>query len=70
MEDSKTSPLFLTGTWPVRTHANRFFGEVKADGQHPRVAALACYQGDIVFISRVVARAAQSQTQTRGLQAV
>ena len=28
MEDSKTSPLFLTGTWPVRTHANRFFGDI------------------------------------------
>jgi hypothetical protein len=53
MEDSKTSPLLLTGTWPVRTHANRFFGEVKADGQHPRVAALVCYRGDLVFISLV-----------------
>lgn len=41
------------GTWPVRMHADRFFGTVKADGQHPRVAALACYKGDVVAISLV-----------------
>ena len=41
------------GTWPVRMHAERFFGTVKADGQHPRVAGLACYKGDIVAISLV-----------------
>jgi hypothetical protein len=41
------------GTWPVRMHADRFFGTVKADGQHPRVAGLACYKGDIVAISLV-----------------
>jgi hypothetical protein len=43
----------LTGSWPVRMHADKFFGTVKADGQHPRVAALACYQGDVVAISLV-----------------
>lgn len=43
----------LTGSWPVRMHAGKFFGAVKADGQHPRVAALACYQGDVVAISLV-----------------
>ena len=43
----------LTGTWPVRTHANRFFGTVKADGQHPRVAGLVCADGDVVAISLV-----------------
>ena len=41
------------GTWPVRMHADRFFGTVKADGQHPRVAGLACYKGDVVAISLV-----------------
>jgi len=43
----------LCGTWPLRMHADRFFGTVKADGQHPRVAALACYKGEIVTISLV-----------------
>src|SRR5947209_20329198 len=43
----------LWGTWPVRLHSDRFFGTVKADGQHPRVAGLACYKGDIVAISLV-----------------
>ena len=41
------------GTWPVRMHTDRFFGTIKADGQHPRVAGLACYKGDIVAISLV-----------------
>ena len=41
------------GTWPVRMHADRFFGTVKADGQHPRVASLACYKGDLLAISLV-----------------
>lgn len=54
MEDLLTSaPSFLTSTWPVRAHSNRFFGTVKADGQHPRVAALACYKGDLIFLSLV-----------------
>jgi hypothetical protein len=43
----------LTGTWPVRAHANRFFGTVKADGQHPRVAALVCYKGEVIALSLV-----------------
>src|SRR5689334_3239612 len=43
----------LWGTWPVRMHADRFFGTVKVDGQHPRVAGLACYKGDVVAISLV-----------------
>src|SRR5947208_15504599 len=47
-----TSTL-LTGSWPVRTHANRFYGTVKADGQHPRVAGLVCADGDVVAISLV-----------------
>jgi hypothetical protein len=34
-------------------HADRFFGTIKADGQHPRVAALACYKGDVIAISLV-----------------
>lgn len=46
------SPL-LIGTWPVRMHADRFFGTVKVDGQHPRVAALACHEGNVVAISLV-----------------
>ncbi len=48
-----TQATSLTGTWPVRMHADKFFGTVKADGQHPRVAALACYRGDVVAISLV-----------------
>src|SRR5947209_11314756 len=47
-----TSTL-LTGSWPIRTHANRFYGTVKADGQHPRVAGLVCDDGDVVAISLV-----------------
>lgn len=43
----------LTGTWPLRTHANRFFGTVKADGQHPRVAGIVCADGDVVALSLV-----------------
>ena len=46
-------PGMLTGTWPVRCHATRFFGTVKADGQHPRVAGLVCCDGDVVAISLV-----------------
>jgi hypothetical protein len=46
-------PPVLSGTWPVRAHANRFFGAVKADGQNPRVAGLVCYNGDVVAISLV-----------------
>ena len=49
---TNTSTL-LTGTWPIRTHANRFYGTVKADGQHPRVAGLVCADGDVVAISLV-----------------
>ena len=48
-----TIPGMLTGTWPVRCHSNRFFGTVKADGQHPRVAGLACCDGDVVALSLV-----------------
>src|SRR5438270_12220694 len=47
-----TSTL-LTGSWPTRTHANRFYGTVKADGQHTRVAGLVCDEGDVVAISLV-----------------
>ncbi len=43
----------LSGTWPIRAHANRFYGTVKVDGQHPRVAALGCAEGDVVLISLV-----------------
>ncbi len=47
------TPSLLTGTWPVRTHADRFFGTVKVDGQHPRVAGLVCDGGEVVAISLV-----------------
>ena len=50
MTDTST---LLTGSWPIRTHANRFYGTVKADGQHPRVAGLVCDDGDVVAISLV-----------------
>src|SRR5260370_30733980 len=43
----------LCGTWPLRMHTDRFFGMVKADGQKPRVAVLACYKGEVVTISLV-----------------
>jgi hypothetical protein len=46
-------PPVLNGTWPVRAHADRFFGTVKADGQHPRVAGLVCYKGEVIAISLV-----------------
>ncbi len=44
----------LDGTLPVRPfHPEGFFGTVQVDGQHPRVAALACHQLDVVAISLV-----------------
>lgn len=46
-------PPALEGTWPVRLHADRFYGTLKMDGQHPRVAALACHQGNLVALSLV-----------------
>lgn len=52
MQNATTSTV-LSGSWPVRAHTDRFFGTVKADGQHPRVAALVCYRGDVVALSLV-----------------
>jgi hypothetical protein len=44
----------LNGTLPVRSfHPDGFFGTVQVDGQHPRVAALACHELDVVVISLV-----------------
>ncbi len=44
----------LTGTLPVRPfHPNGFFGTLHIDGQQPRVAAVACYQLDVVALSLV-----------------
>jgi hypothetical protein len=44
----------LGGTLPVRPfHPDGFFGTVQVDGQHPRVAALACHELDVVVISLV-----------------
>jgi len=44
----------LNGTLPVRPfHPDGFFGTVQVDGQHPRVAALACHELDVVAISLV-----------------
>jgi len=44
----------LGGTLPVRPfHPDGFFGAVQVDGQHPRVAALACHELDVVVISLV-----------------
>ncbi len=44
----------LDGTLPLRPfHPDRFFGTVQVDGQHPRVAALACHELDVVAISLV-----------------
>lgn len=47
------NPQLLTGTWPLRMHTDQFYGSVHADGQRPRVAALACHQGDVVALSLV-----------------
>lgn len=44
----------LTGTLPVRPfHPQRFFGQVIADGQHARVAALASFEGKPILLSLV-----------------
>jgi hypothetical protein len=44
----------LTGTLPVRAfHPDGFFGTLQMDGQHPRVAAIACHQLDVVVLSLV-----------------
>jgi hypothetical protein len=44
----------LNGTLPVRPyHPTLFFGTIKADGQLPKVAALACHHQEVVAISLV-----------------
>jgi hypothetical protein len=44
----------LTGTLPIRPyHPTQFFGTIKADGQLPKVAALACHHHEVVAISLV-----------------
>jgi hypothetical protein len=44
----------ITGTLPVRPyHPTQFFGTIKADGQLPKVAALACHHQEVVAISLV-----------------
>ena len=44
----------FTGTLPVRPyHPTQFYGTIKADGQVPKVAALACHQQEVVAISLV-----------------
>ena len=44
----------LTGTLPIRPyHPTQFFGTIKADGQLPKVAALACHHQEVVAISLV-----------------
>ena len=44
----------FNGTLPVRPyHPTQFFGTIKADGQLPKVAALACYHQEVVAISLV-----------------
>ena len=44
----------FTGTLPIRPyHPTQFFGTIKADGQLPRVAALACHHQEVVAISLV-----------------
>jgi len=44
----------LTGTLPIRPyHPTQLFGAIKADGQLPKVAALACHQQELVAISLV-----------------
>src|SRR2546421_9960616 len=50
MTDTST---LLTGSWPLRTHANRFYGTAKADGQHPPVGGLVGDQGQFGRISVV-----------------
>jgi hypothetical protein len=47
------SEQILHGTWPIYPFADHFFGTVQADGQHPRVAAVACHNGDAVLLSLV-----------------
>jgi len=44
----------FNGTLPIRpSHPTQFFGTIKADGQLPRVAALACHHQEVVAISLV-----------------
>jgi hypothetical protein len=44
----------VTGTLPIRPyHPTQFFGTIKADGQLPKVAALASHHQEIVAISLV-----------------
>ena len=44
----------FTGTLPIRPyHPTQFFGTIKADGQLPKVAALACHHQEVVAISLV-----------------
>ena len=44
----------MRGTLPIRPyHPTQFFGTIKADGQLPKVAALACHHHEVVAISLV-----------------
>ena len=44
----------FNGTLPVRPyHLNQFYGTIKADGQLPKVAALACNHQEVIAISLV-----------------
>jgi hypothetical protein len=46
--------MSFTGTLPIRPyHSTQFFGTIKADGQLPRVAALACHHQEVIAISLV-----------------
>lgn len=51
--EPESTTAVLGGTWPVQMHADRFFGTIKVDGQHPRVAALVCHDGDALALSLV-----------------
>lgn len=49
-----TLPAILAGTLPVLPFADRFYGTIHADGQRPRVAALACTSDGAVAVLSLV----------------
>lgn len=54
MATSPIETVSLTGTLPVKPFGDQFYGTIEADGQEPKVAALACETtGKVVLLSLV-----------------
>jgi hypothetical protein len=54
MAISSLSSISLTGTLPVRPFGDHLYGTIEADGQEPKVTALACTPGGEIIILSLV----------------